>query len=316
MPRNRPPARSNQGKPATEPPAASGQPVPLLALLLFGAAALIELLLYFRNGPDQHLEQRLKSLLFLTAPDQLFVMWCGGKLAYFSLLDRWPIALLAITTLAGAWLAGRLALSALRLRTVLDWLERQVFAIAIGLNLLSLYALAVGLAGGLQHRWLFVAPVILLLVANLRVKILTGRLLSPVPCSLSPVPCPPSAHTRRATLDDARWLWWLLAALPFTLVIVLGSMLPPWAYDVREYHLQAPKEWFQNGRIDFLPHNIYANMPLGSELTALWGMALAGGKDGWWWGAMSGKTVMTAIRSSPRRASSPSAGSCTRWRSA
>jgi hypothetical protein len=69
-------------------------------------------------------------------------------------------------------------------------------------------------------------------------------------------------------------------------------MLPPWEYDVREYHLQTPKEWFQNGRVDFLPHNIYANMPLGAELTGLWGMALVGGPDGWWWGALTGKTVM------------------------
>jgi hypothetical protein len=76
------------------------------------------------------------------------------------------------------------------------------------------------------------------------------------------------------------------------LVIVLGAMLPPWDYDVREYHLQAPKEWYQHGRIDFLPHNIYANMPLGSELTGLWAMALVGGTDGWWWGALTGKTVM------------------------
>src|SRR6185369_1769476 len=93
-------------------------------------------------------------------------------------------------------------------------------------------------------------------------------------------------------LDDTHWAWWLVAAVPFALMIVLGGMLPPFAYDVREYHLQAPKEWFQNGRIDFLPHNIYANMPLGSELTSLWAMALVGGKDGWWWGALAGKTVM------------------------
>src|SRR5436189_6309600 len=69
-------------------------------------------------------------------------------------------------------------------------------------------------------------------------------------------------------------------------------MLPPTAYDVREYHLQAPKEWFQNGRIEFLPHNIYANMPLGSELNSVWAMSLIGGADGWWWGALTGKTVM------------------------
>src|SRR5262249_42134197 len=48
----------------------------------------------------------------------------------------------------------------------------------------------------------------------------------------------------------------------------------------------------QNGRISFLPHNIYANMPLGSELLSVWAMSIVGGKDGWWWGALAGKTIM------------------------
>jgi hypothetical protein len=105
------------------------------------------------------------------------------------------------------------------------------------------------------------------------------------------------ASDRKPLLDgidvaERRWLWWLWAAVPFAVVMVLGAMLPPYEYDVREYHLQVPKEWHQQGRITFLPHNIYGNMPLGSELTALWGMALFPGDDAWWWGALVGKTVM------------------------
>ena len=225
---------------------------------------------------------RRKALDFVAAPDQLFVLWCGGEKGRFSLLDRWPLAILSAIVLTSAWLAGRLALRLLGVTAVLDRLERAVFALGVGLNLLSLYALTVGLAGGLQLRWLFVLPLAALVAANVAIEWLQQR---------ADANSPPAVE-RNSDLDDRRWLGWLVPAVPWAAVIVLAGMLPPVAYDVREYHLQAPKEWFQNGRIDFLPHNIYANMPLGSELTSLWAMALVGGRDGWWWGAVAGKTVM------------------------
>src|SRR5207253_10619698 len=132
--------------------------------------------------------------------------------------------------------------------------------------------------------WLFIAPIILLAVANVWLALAGNK--------AGPGASPSQGTVPFQGANDPRWYLWLLAATPFALVIILGAMLPPWDYDVREYHLQAPKEWYQNGRIDFLPHNIYANMPLGSELTGLWAMAIVGGKDGWWWGALTGKTVM------------------------
>jgi hypothetical protein len=79
---------------------------------------------------------------------------------------------------------------------------------------------------------------------------------------------------------------------PLAVLILLGAMLPPWEFDVREYHLQVPKEWRQQGRIDYLPHNVYGNMPLGAEMHALAAMSLWPGKLGWWWGALVGKTVI------------------------
>jgi hypothetical protein len=83
--------------------------------------------------------------------------------------------------------------------------------------------------------------------------------------------------------------------LPFLLLILFGAMLPPWDFDVREYHLQVPKEWFQAGRISFLPHNVYGNMPLGAEMHALLAMVLMPGERNWWWGALAGKTVIACF---------------------
>ena len=86
-----------------------------------------------------------------------------------------------------------------------------------------------------------------------------------------------------------------LLAVPFLVLILLGGMMPPWEFDVREYHLQVPKEWFLAGRIQFLPHNVYGNMPLGAELHAVLGMVLVAGWADWWWGALVGKTVMASF---------------------
>ena len=74
--------------------------------------------------------------------------------------------------------------------------------------------------------------------------------------------------------------------------IMLGSMLPPWHFDVREYHSQVPKEWYQAGRVTFMPHNVYGNMPLGAEMHSVLGMAMMFGDEAWWWGGLVGKTVI------------------------
>ena len=71
--------------------------------------------------------------------------------------------------------------------------------------------------------------------------------------------------------------------------MLLGAMLPAIDFDVLEYHLQGPKEYYQSGRISFLPHNVYTNMPLGVEMLHLVGMEVLGD---WWWGALAGQFLI------------------------
>jgi hypothetical protein len=56
--------------------------------------------------------------------------------------------------------------------------------------------------------------------------------------------------------------------------------------------LQAPKEFYQQGSIGFVPHNVYANMPLGAEMLILAAMAALGD---WWYGALVGKVAVAAF---------------------
>ena len=66
-------------------------------------------------------------------------------------------------------------------------------------------------------------------------------------------------------------------------VWLAGAVQPPGtigltnAYDVLEYHLQVPREFFDTGRIAPLNHNAYSYYPLGVEMLFLQAMQLRGG---------------------------------------
>jgi hypothetical protein len=80
-----------------------------------------------------------------------------------------------------------------------------------------------------------------------------------------------------------RWLWAL--AMPFLGLALVGAIAPPgllWqdepaAYDVTEYHLQVPREWYEAGRITGLKHNAFSYMPMNAEMHDLLAMHLRGG---------------------------------------
>jgi len=79
-------------------------------------------------------------------------------------------------------------------------------------------------------------------------------------------------------------LVWVLAALAGGIWLAGAVMPPGWlgnltmdSYDVLEYHLQVPREYYQAGHIQPLKHNIYSHYPLGVEMLFLLGMCLRGG---------------------------------------
>ena len=58
-----------------------------------------------------------------------------------------------------------------------------------------------------------------------------------------------------------------------------GMLWPddPLPYDVLEYHLQGPREWYEAGRIEPLRHNVYTFFPFNVEMQFLLAMHLRGG---------------------------------------
>ncbi|MCA9219164.1 MAG: hypothetical protein KDA71_02490, partial [Planctomycetales bacterium] len=251
--------------------------------------------------------------LMISQPFAYPEMWTGDGAGHAAVLDRLPVFALAAWIILTGAATGWLVLDKLRLASRLNGLEVFAFSTGIGLNIWSLLTLGIGLSGGLRQTWLFVT-------------LMSGAVL---------VAAWKLWGQREIVADQLRSGWralgrlgegmnspaWFARAgvgllIPFFVFLLLGGALAPWHFDVREYHLQAPKEWYLEGQIGFMPHNIYGNMPLGAEMHALLGMTLWPGELAWWYGAIVGKVVIAAfapltavlVYAAGRRLMSPAAG--------
>lgn len=222
-----------------------------------------------------------------------------NKLTRFEFLpQRVPIAGVGLSVVCAAIGLGTLSLRALRLRTVIGPLGSVAIGFPLGTALLAVITLALGRAGWLSHTLVRAGLLALALSGcglELRDAILAMRR-----------PMTRSAHSAA--------LFAILAS-PFLILMILNSLQPSIEFDSLEYHLQGPKEWYQNGRIAFLPHNVYTSMPFGVEMLHLLAMYFAGD---WWHGALAGQFVVAAhsinaalaVGLTARVLASPRAGWC------
>jgi hypothetical protein len=215
--------------------------------------------------------EHLPVLIFLVATAS--VLSALGASAWFVLLDQgWlVVALLAAALGWGAWPAKWLGF-------VPQGLGRWgCVAVALGLGLLSTITLALGMFGVLTRvaAWGLVAAG---WAAGLSA-------VAPASCRCSTAGTEPGRYTGGQRPPYViRCAVLLTLAFPVA-VMLFGATLPPgvlWegearGYDVLEYHLQAPREFFEHGRIEFLPHNVYASFPQQMEMLYLLLMHLAGG---------------------------------------
>jgi hypothetical protein len=184
-----------------------------------------------------------------------------------NLPQRLSIILAAGLIAAAAVGLGDLVLRGLRVAVAWSVLERIAIDYGLGAGLLAVITLLIGRIGQLDP-WLFRVGLGLLAVTGL-----SGF---------------PVWRGGRPRIDASSWPVALLFA-PFVLVMILGSMLPAIDFDVLEYHLQGPKEYYQAGRIAFLPHNVYTSMPFGVEMLHLMGMEVLGD---FWWGGLAGQLLI------------------------
>ncbi|HUY32936.1 MAG TPA: hypothetical protein VMV69_09155 [Pirellulales bacterium] len=282
------------GMPVVSTPAARTPRAEWLILALFLALLAGYATLYFRTplGDFTGSPPRYELLGYrLLCPEWYVPNWFGNP-PDLVLLDRLPVLAVAGAILSVAGLLGWLLLRLGRLDRGLSRLESLVFSVAVGANAVSLYVLCLGLLGkvGAGNAYLFSTPAGIVVVVAAAFWARRWRRGKLGDCASAPQIAVLDGKQGNGPLNHQElgndWLW---LGAPFVLAIVLGGMLPPTDFDVREYHLQAPKEFYQDGKIHFLPHNIYGNMPLGSEMFSLLGMVLL---SDWWQGALVGKTVI------------------------
>jgi hypothetical protein len=253
------------------------------------AALAIYLVLFYLSPIGRDVPQaegslrRVHVLVSLFLGDEIVASWVEGC-SWKSLAERGQILAASAAIFGVACLAGWTVLRLLRLSRSLTQLERFVFASGIGLSLISSTMLALGLFGFLRAEALAAAALTVVAVAG----IVQWR-QRPSAGDANELIHPTGPADGDGLHLSLHWLWLMV---PFVVVLFLGAMLPPVEFDVREYHLQAPKEFYQAGRITFLPHNVYANMPLGAEMLSLAGMTLCGD---WQSGALVGKTLIACF---------------------
>lgn len=254
-------------------------PRPSYWLIALGTFWLVGFCIFFSCFDFPNNQWLTRKAVWLDLPDLISVSQIFSA-RWGNLAQRAGIFGPAALVLAGAWCCGQLVQRWLRPSVGRHSAEGTVFAFALGLTFLSLATLVLGLAG-LLNRGLFfglcVAPLLLetgLVLAKAQKKPIADEL-----------PAEP-----RGAKSPLSWL--LLAAMvPFVCVMFLGSMSPERDFDVLAYHFEGPKEYFEAGRITFLPHNVYTNFPFFAEMLVLLGMVLRGD---WYWGALVGKCVLFA----------------------
>ena len=144
-----------------------------------------------------------------------------------------------------------------------------VTAIALGIGILGLATFLLGLAGFLTRPAAFamIAVGIALGVLKLWRSEFTKE------------------GVRSWLCARTSWSWLWIVAAPIVGIVIVAAFAPPgvlWgdepnAYDVLEYHLQIPREWYEAGQIQRLDHNAFSYFPQLIESHFLLAMQLRGG---------------------------------------
>lgn len=220
-----------------------------------------------------------------------------------NLSQRLDLLAVAAAIWLGSWAVGGLLLRALRIPLDVGSAERLVCACGVGLSAVSLLTLGCGVAGWLSP-WLLggVLATAVMGEAWLRQGGRGSRRAGVLPMSGSAGASP--SLNRHSTWESLKGFVSRGEQLPYLLIakclaivaiglfllaMLLGSVLPPTDFDVKAYHLTGPKEYFLDGRITFLEHNVYTNFPFLTEMLCLLGMVL---RQDWYWGALAGQVVL------------------------
>jgi hypothetical protein len=204
-------------------------------------------------------------------------------LALYRLLQDGGCAVLWFISMSGI---GWIAWNFLRPREERGAALAGATCVALGIGITSLGILGLGLIGWLNQWWAF---------GIVGIGATIGVLL---------------LHAHGKNWNAAQWLagpagwgWLWIAVAAVAAVVMLAAFFPPgllWGdepngYDVAEYHLQVPREWYAAGRIVPLHHNVFSYFPFNVEMQYLLAMHLHGGFWGPWAGMYLAQLMHAAM---------------------
>lgn len=279
-------------KPA-EIAAAALSPASVPAKSLAAAVLLVLLVLFYANQP-----LRLQLWLFLLNPDLLVGQWFGSGQMAIGILDRASLLLNGGIILLCMIGLGHLVLGTIGAATSISRSEQLIIAALLGYGVVSCVVLLMGLIATSASALVLGITLALMILLAAPIRKLYSNKPTGDP-SASPLPTTlPDSRTIPTAIPLAQNFWsWSERSLAivislFVVCTLWASILPPHDFDVREYHLQVPKEWYRSGQISFLPHNVYGNMPLLAEAPTILAMNLWRSDLDWWYGALTGKLLM------------------------
>ncbi len=288
---------------------ACGPPPYVLGLLLLGLLSLLEfawlgwfLVEPLPNAPSDRgvvrrgifLSQFFPAVVPGVRYEESQLGMALGELSHVeNLPQRLPIVLAAGFIAAAATALGRLVLRGVGVDSLFRGMDRIALAFGLGATGLGVLTLTAGRLGMLR-AWpvrfglglLIAAEVGCLFFTRTRTRRDDPELDPAIDLARSGVD--PGHPSSASSLLVPRLGLGLITG-PFLLVMALGAMLPPIDYDAIVYHLQGPKEYYLQGHIAFLPHNVYTSMPFSVEMLHLLGMLVLGG---WWHGALAGQLLV------------------------
>ena len=192
------------------------------------------------------------------------------ELALYRIMQDGGCAILWLISAGGfGWIAWK----TFRLRETKSL--TAITCISLGLGIMSLGILALGLAGWMNQKW--------------AVGIMAAGDLIAISAGYSRAK---NWNAARWFGEAANWGWLWVAPAAVAGVVALAACFPPgilWGdepngYDVVEYHLQIPREWYEAGRITALHHNVFSYFPFNVEMHYMLAMYLHAGFWGPWAG--------------------------------
>ncbi|MBN2713756.1 MAG: hypothetical protein JXR97_15160 [Planctomycetes bacterium] len=141
--------------------------------------------------------------------------------------------------------------------------ERSVFAVALGLLALSFLTLAAGLCSILNSYAAWAILIFFLTTGAGKAFALLRDLYRAV-------------SDAGAEAGFTEWAF-VIFSCAVVILFLFPVFLPPIDYDVVEYHLQLPREYYDMGCISYLPHNAFSAFPQNTEMLWLFSFMLGGG---------------------------------------